>query len=82
MPTALNSKGQVTIPKRLRDELQWLPGTALQFSINAASELVLQRPAIEKGSGSRRPDRFDTVQGRADVRWRTDDLMALLRPND
>lgn len=82
MPTTLNSKGQVTIPKRLRDELQWLPGMALQFSINAAGELVLQRPAIEKGSRSRRSDRFDAVRGRADLRWRTDDLMALLRPND
>ncbi len=82
MATTLTSKGQVTIPKRIRDELQLLPGTPVEFSLNAAGEVVLHpaRPA----RGARRPklDRFEAVRGRADVHWRTDELMKLLRPDD
>ena len=75
MSTALTSKGQVTIPKRIRDELQLLPGAAVEFSVNDAGEVVLHRPRPT-------PDRFDAVRGRADVRWRTDELMRLLRADD
>lgn len=82
MTTTLTSKGQVTIPKRIRDELQLLPGARVEFSVNAAGEVVLHqaRPA----RGARRPalDRFEAVRGRADVHWRTDELMKLLRADD
>jgi AbrB family looped-hinge helix DNA binding protein len=44
MATTLTSKGQVTIPKRIRDALQLLPGTAVEFSVNATGDVVL-RPA-------------------------------------
>ena len=82
MPTTLTSKGQVTIPKRIRDELQLLPGTAVEFSVNAAGEVVLHRPRPAKGARRSRPDRFDAARGSADVRWRTDELMKLLRADD
>jgi AbrB family looped-hinge helix DNA binding protein len=73
MATSLTSKGQVTIPKRIRDALNLQPGAAVEFSVNAGGEVVLHphRPA--------RKDRFDAVRGRADVPWRTDELMKLLR---
>ena len=78
MSTTLTSKGQVTIPKHIRDELHLLPGTAVEFSVNESGELVLHaaRPATGRGA---RKDRFDAVRGRADVHWRTDELMKLLR---
>jgi AbrB family looped-hinge helix DNA binding protein len=82
MATTLTTKGQVTIPKRIRDELHLLPGAPVEFSVNASGELVLHRA---KPTGRKRgpaPDRFDAVRGRADVRWRTDDLMKLLRADD
>ena len=82
MPTTLTSKGQVTIPKRIRDELQLLPGTAVEFSVNAAGEVVLHRPRPVKGRRRPAPDRFDAARGSADVRWRTDELMKLLRADD
>jgi len=82
MSTTLTSKGQVTIPKRIRDELQLLPGAMVQFSVNAAGEVVLHRPRPAKGAHRPAGDRFDAVRGRADVHWRTDDLMKLLRADD
>lgn len=77
MATTLTSKGQVTIPKRIRDALSLQPGAAVEFSVNAAGEVVLQVPAASVRKPAR--DRFDAVRGRADVPWRTDALMKLLR---
>jgi antitoxin PrlF len=82
MTTTLTSKGQVTIPKRIRDELQLLPGTAVEFSVNPQGEVVLHHPRPAKSGRQARKDRFDAVRGRADVRWRTDELMDLLRADD
>lgn len=82
MATTLTSKGQVTIPKRIRDELRLLPGSPVEFSVNAAGEVVLH-PAKPARSARRQPsDRFEAARGRADVRWRTDELMKLLRADD
>ena len=78
MATTLTSKGQVTIPKRIRDVLHLQPGAAVEFSVNAGGEVVL-RPSRPMRKGAPRKDRFDAVRGRADVRWRTDELMKLLR---
>ncbi len=82
MPTTLTSKGQVTIPKRIRDALQLLPGSAVEFSVNAGGDVVLHPPRTAKGGRRVRKDRFDAVRGRADVRWRTDELMKLLRADN
>lgn len=82
MATTLTSKGQVTIPKRIRDAMHLVPGAPVEFSVNAAGEVVLHpaRPAGRARTPKR--DRFDAVRGRADVPWRTDDLMKLLRADD
>lgn len=82
MATTLTSKGQVTIPKRIRDAMRLLPGAAVEFRVNAAGELVIQPPRPAKGARTPTRDRFDAVRGRADVPWRTDALMKLLRADD
>lgn len=82
MSTTLTSKGQVTIPKRIRDAMQLVPGASVEFSVNAAGEVVLH-PARPAGPARKTtPDRFDAVRGQADVPWRTDALMRLLRTDD
>jgi AbrB family looped-hinge helix DNA binding protein len=82
MPTHLTSKGQVTIPKRIRDALNLLPGAAVEFSVSEAGQVVLH-PATQAKPGARAPkDRFEAARGRADIRWRTDALMNLLRAED
>ena len=78
MTTTLTSKGQVTIPKHIRDALHLQPGAAVEFSVNAGGEVVLHPPRTTR-KGRQRKDRFDAVRGQADVRWRTDELMKLLR---
>lgn len=85
MHTTLTSKGQVTVPKHVRDALQLLPGAAVSFAVNDAGEVVL-RPASVAGSKpvkkSKVKDRFESARGIATIKWRTDTLMALLRSND
>ena len=82
MSTTLTSKGQVTIPKRIRDALQLLPGAAVDFSVNAGGEVVLHRPRPRNGGHGAAKDRFEAVRGRADIPWRTDELMKLLRADE
>ena len=79
MTTTLTSKGQVTIPKQIRDALNMMPGCSVQFEVNREGDVVIHKvgtPAHKK------TDRFEAARGKADVKWRTDDLMALLRGTD
>jgi len=78
MHTTLTNKGQVTIPKHIRDALHLEPGCAIEFRINREGEVVLTRPFESRGES----DRFERMRGKADVKWRTDELMALLRGDD
>jgi antitoxin PrlF len=82
MATALTSKGQVTIPKRIRDALGLRPGTLVEFSVDANGEVKLHPAEPPKGKRRTTVDRFAAVRGKADVKWRTDDLMKLLRAED
>lgn len=76
MATTLTSKGQVTIPKQIRDALNLAPGCAVDFAVNREGDVVLHKVSARP---SRKPDRFEAARGKADVKWRTDELMALLR---
>lgn len=81
MSTTLTVKGQVTIPKHIRDALGLTPGSALDFAVNRDGQVVLHKVAVAPGKGATKPqpDRFEAARGKADVKWRTRDLMALLR---
>ena len=81
MSTTLTVKGQVTIPKPIRDALGLTPGSAVDFAVNREGQVVLHKAANTKGKtvAQPQPDRFDAARGKADVKWRTQDLMALLR---
>lgn len=77
MPTALTTKGQVTLPKHIRDALGLQAGSLLDFAVNQAGDVVIQR--ADRVVPDAANDRFEAARGRADIPWRTDDLMALLR---
>ena len=89
MLTHLTSKGQVTVPKRIRDALKLLPGMPVTFALTANGQVVIE-PAnavagVSTAAGATpvpAPDRFEAARGKADIRWRTDDLMMRLRTDD
>lgn len=77
MSTSLTSKGQVTIPKHIRDALNLSSGSAVDFAVNTLGQVVLHPATARK---TKKPtDRFEAVRGKATVKWRTDELMKLLR---
>jgi antitoxin PrlF len=76
MPTTLNAKGQVTIPKQIRDALGLEPGMQVEFAVNRDGQVVIRR-ADQAQEG--KADRFEAARGRAEIKWRTDSLMELLR---
>lgn len=76
MATTVTSKGQVTVPKTVRDYLGIKAGSVVAFERLASGEIVL-RPA--KFHKKRRGSVFAKLRGRATVRMRTEDIMALTR---
>ncbi|MBL8472030.1 MAG: AbrB/MazE/SpoVT family DNA-binding domain-containing protein [Rhodocyclaceae bacterium] len=76
MATTLTSKGQVTVPKQIRDALDLVPGSSVEFAVNKDGDVVIRKVGARS---DRKPDRFEAARGKADVKWRTDELMALLR---
>ena len=48
--TTLTSKGQVTVPKEIRDRLGLRPGHQLSFEIEADGRLVVRVKTVELGS--------------------------------
>lgn len=80
MLTTITSKGQVTVPKHIRDAMRLEPGCSVEFSVDRNGNVVLRK--ADEDEGRTRSDRFDAVRGKADVKWRTDALMALLRGDE
>ena len=74
MATTVTRKGQVTIPKPLRDYLGIRPGSQVDFRRTDDGSVV-----IEKADGHRPPSRFAKARGSAGPGMTTDELMALLR---
>ena len=72
----MTSKGQVTIPKRVRDFLGLKPGREVEFVPTAAGDVVV------KAAGRRAKSRFDKVRGTATGKFTTDEIMRLTRGED
>ncbi|HTQ77056.1 MAG TPA: AbrB/MazE/SpoVT family DNA-binding domain-containing protein [Burkholderiales bacterium] len=74
-------KGQVTIPKRVRDHLGIRPGSGVEFEVDSKGEVLLRR--IGRSSRrSRAHSRFAAVRGSATVKLRTEEILALTRGED
>lgn len=79
MATTVTSKGQVTIPKKVRDLLGIQAGSAVDFELTPSGDVVLRH---RKGKPKRPPRRFARLRGIATVRMSTDQIMALTRGKD
>lgn len=77
MSTTLTVKGQVTIPKNIRDYLKLAPGDQVDFAFAADGtvHLVPQR----KRASTRKAGKFDALVGIRSKAGRTDEVMDLLR---
>lgn len=76
MSMTVTSKGQVTIPKRVRDHLAIAPGDAVEFELTAEGRVML----VKAGGGvEREPGPFTRIRGSATARMSTDEIMALTR---
>jgi antitoxin PrlF len=76
MTTTVTSKGQVTIPKRVRDLLGIEPGSAVEFELTAGGEVILRHG---KRKAKRPASRFARLRGIATIKMSTDEIMALTR---
>ena len=74
--TKMTSKGQVTIPKRLRDYLGLKPGSDIDFELVEDGRVFLKtRPEAPES-------RFARLRGTAKFGMTTDELMRLTRGED
>lgn len=72
----ITSKGQVTIPQEIREQLGLLPETDVEFEVDGNAVRI--RKATD--TGGRRGQRvIARLRGRGDVRLSTDEIMALTR---
>ncbi|MGH9187255.1 MAG: AbrB/MazE/SpoVT family DNA-binding domain-containing protein [Acidimicrobiales bacterium] len=71
----VTEKGQVTIPKELRDALGIGAGTEVEFE-RRKDAIVVRKAKAVTGRGTRLAER---LRGRGDVELTTDEIMALTR---
>lgn len=72
--TTVTAKGQVTIPKPVRDLLGITPGTEVSFRGTDGGDVI-----IERADGHRPASRAASFRGHAGPGLSTDQIMALLR---
>ena len=77
MPTRITTKGQVTLPKQVREVLHLAPGDGVEFTANERGEIVITRQLAPRAEAPARKLRIA-----AQVRRRAAELVALLRGLD
>jgi AbrB family looped-hinge helix DNA binding protein len=70
----ITTKGQVTIPKAVRDRLGVKPGDQVTFALAEDGRVV-----IERARGKAPRSRFEALRGHAGKGLTTDQIMALTR---
>jgi antitoxin PrlF len=75
MTVTVTRKGQVTIPKQVRDRLGINPGSKIDFEVAEDGRAFLRKV----GKGRVRPSRFERMRGTATSGLTTDEIMALTR---
>lgn len=74
----VTSKGQVTIPQEIRNELGLLPHTEVEFEVSG-DHARIRKARWPKGASSRGQKAVTALRGSADARMTTEEIMALTR---
>jgi AbrB family looped-hinge helix DNA binding protein len=74
----ITSKGQVTIPARVREQAGLLPNTEVEFEYDGTGVRIV------RAQSSKKPSRGEQLVARlrgsrTDIRMTTDEIMALMR---
>jgi len=78
MSNKVTSKGQVTIPKKIRDFLGIKPGVTVEFEPTLDGRIAI----VTAQRKSRKPGCFAALRGTATVKMTTRQIMALTRGGD
>jgi AbrB family looped-hinge helix DNA binding protein len=78
MPSTVTTKGQVTIPKEVRELLGIKPGNAVAFEVDDDGRVVVAKVG-RRGAANRPLSRFAKLRGSATAGMTTDEIMALTR---
>lgn len=73
----ITSKGQVTIPQDIREQMGLLPNTEVEFVVDGSAVRIVKVEAAKGESRGRRVLRH--LRGKATVSMSTDEIMALTR---
>ena len=74
----ITAKGQVTIPQEVRERAGRMPGTDVEFEIEAGAVRLIK--TTHDGSRKTRGQKLvDRLRGRGDFRMTTDEILALMR---
>jgi antitoxin PrlF len=76
----ITSKGQVTIPKEIRDEFGLLPGTEVEF-LREAGKVHVRRLSGGHNRGDQIVEHLRRANG-GDIPMSTDEIMRLTRGED
>jgi AbrB family looped-hinge helix DNA binding protein len=68
----MTSKGQVTVPKRIRDAVGLKPGSRVSFEVRDGNVLLKRESKLPRS-------RFEKMRGTLKSSLTTDQIMALLR---
>jgi AbrB family looped-hinge helix DNA binding protein len=72
----VTTRGQVTIPQHIREQLGLLPNTDVAWELKDGAAVLTR---AENGNGRRGRALIEHMRGRATVKMSTDEIMALTR---
>lgn len=70
----ISTKGQVTVPLAIREELGLVPGTEVEFEVDGDSAYLRRADGLSRGEAL-----VARIRGSATVSMTTDEIMALTR---
>jgi antitoxin PrlF len=72
----ITSKGQVTIPRHIRERLGLLPDTGIEWELRDGEAVLRKAPRRSRPRGSAL---VEQMRGRGNVQLSTDEIIALMR---